>query len=339
MIKSVMTNIKTCQGVLFETPYVLIVGPNGSGKSAIIHAIEAACCQQVWDMGGKNIKKKGDLDRLAREGDNLPQGVEAIVRLDDDEVMTYGDKTKKFRNVIQDALDALTGSSISFCRYIIANGKWVAFDPKGVDHPSWERLTETLGSRRALLKLEEITRKALSTHRGQLKELDAALKHVNLPHLRDLQSQNRAQEETSKQVLSEIHTIMADYAETILSWSSPSLIEQHIPSGMPPLSFSITKNTFHMGFDGASAPSGAETIMLAVALAATFGSFDGTDDIIFILPDRSYDEVTLAKIMRVLRSVPAQGVFVQSAVMPAIDGNLAEYNARKMGWSVIELTG
>ena len=53
---------------------------------------------------------------------------------------------------------------------------------------------------------------------------------------------------------------------------------------------------------------------------------------IFVYPDRAYDAKTLGEMMRVARTFPAQGVFIQSTVEPE------EYDAESMGWHLMDLT-
>ena len=53
---------------------------------------------------------------------------------------------------------------------------------------------------------------------------------------------------------------------------------------------------------------------------------------IFVYPDRAYDAKTLGAMMRVARTFPAKGVFIQSTVGPE------EYNAVEMGWHLMDLT-
>ena len=78
-------------------------------------------------------------------------------------------------------------------------------------------------------------------------------------------------------------------------------------------------------------PSGAETVILAMALGAVL--FD-PDDSLFILPDKAYDSVTLARIMRVARTLPVgAGVFIQSTIEP----DSAEYSPTDMGWDVVKV--
>ena len=82
-------------------------------------------------------------------------------------------------------------------------------------------------------------------------------------------------------------------------------------------------------FDSDFVPSGAETVILAVALAASL--FD-PEDCLFIYPDKAYDPHTLAGMMRVARTLPAcAGVFIQSTIMP--EG----YDPASFGWDLVDL--
>ena len=65
---------------------------------------------------------------------------------------------------------------------------------------------------------------------------------------------------------------------------------------------------------------------LAIALAATVLPMDKS---VIIFPDRAYDAKTLGAMMRVARTIPALGVYVQSPIMPE------DYEPEAMGWQVL----
>ena len=67
---------------------------------------------------------------------------------------------------------------------------------------------------------------------------------------------------------------------------------------------------------------------LAAALAASVLDVENS---LLIYPDRAYDAKTLGAMMRVARSIPAKGVYIQSTIKPE------EYDAEAMGWQVMDL--
>ena len=102
---------------------------------------------------------------------------------------------------------------------------------------------------------------------------------------------------------------------------------KYIPDGMGLPKF-VGGTDVRLGFEHRPVPSGAETVALAIALAATVLPMGKS---VIIFPDRSYDATTLGAMMRAARSIPALGVYVQSTVMP--EG----YEPEEMGWQILKL--
>lgn len=325
MIKTLVTNVKNKLETRwrFEVPYVLIYGRNGAGKSSIIHGLELACFNQVFDAAGKDVKLKRVINQMGDKGNE----VRASILTNDFEKYEYGSGQAGYRNAVQEAMTAMNGGSTALYKFLL---KHVDNNmPMTVVHQQWDaQVKQHGGYRQALLKMDEVVGKALRSHRAKLKELDIVLKYMS-PPTQDLvaqRSQTVLHEAQSKDLSEQIKREMSRfYAEIV-----PELerkMQQYIPERMGKPKFVTTKDA-RLGFEGRPVPSGAESVALAVALAATVLPMDKS---VIIFPDRAYDAKTLGAMMRVARTIPALGVYVQSTVMPE------DYEPKEMGWQVIPL--
>ena len=324
MIKTLVTNVKNRMTTRwkFEQPYVFIEGRNGAGKSSIIHALELACFNQVYDASGKDVKLKRHIEFMMAEG----KDVTASILTNDFMKYEYGDAAG-WHNAVHEALTAMTGGPTGLCKFLLTH---IDNDmPLSIVHQQWDAQVKQHGSyRKALLKMDEVVGKALRGHRTKLKEIDIAMKYGVLlkDELIAQRSQTVLHEAQAKDLSNQIKAEMLRFLECM----RPALEERmvrYMPAGMPAPKF-VTGKDARLGLEQRPAPSGAETVALALALAAAVLPMDKS---VIIFPDRGYDPATLGSMMRVARTIPAIGVFVQSTVKP--EG----YDLEELGWQTIKL--
>ena len=330
MIKTVSSNLKGTRPQDFQSAYVLLLGKNGAGKSRLAHSIELALCGQAVDMAGKDVKLKRRLVQMVA-GEEPVKDVEVAVEMNDGRYYEYGkQRFYRYRNVVKECMDAMTGSGDAFYRFLLQNSSddW----PVKLDYPKWDALVTRHGSyRMGLLKMEETLRKSVTSHRSKLKELDIVLKYHRTDDLvtdREVASNDlKSAQGLLKQVQDRIRSFgrrVADVVEKKAYRWMPVKARRLRIVDMPDGDVCVC-------FDADLVPSGAETVILAMALGAVL--FD-PDYSLFILPDKAYDSVTLARIMRVARTLPVgAGVFIQSTIEP----DSAEYSPTDMGWDVVKV--
>lgn len=323
MIKTLVTNVKNKAELRwrFEVPYVLIHGRNGAGKSSLIHGLELACFGQVFDAAGKDVKLKRHIDLMGSG-----EVIRSAILTNEFEKYEFGDAAG-YRNAVQEAMNAMNGGSMALCKFLLAHVDNNM--PLTVVHQQWDAQVKQHGSyRKAMLKMDAVIGKALRSHRAKLKELDIALKYGVL--LKDEMIAQRSQtvlhEAQAKDLAEQIKREMLRFLEEIAPGVEKEM-EKYIPQGMGKPKF-VTGKDARLGFEGRPVPSGAESVALAIALAAAVLPMDKS---VIIFPDRAYDAKTLGNMMRAARTIPAIGVFVQSTVLP--DG----YDSKDMGWQIIQL--
>jgi hypothetical protein len=148
MIEGIYSNVKGPIDLQLTVPYNLIFGRNGSGKSAVIHSIELGAFDTAYDAAGKDVKAKGALEALAPRGD----GLFCHLTVDGEEV-SWGDRSKKFDNVVAMAMRALAGSHDNLVEFLLTN---IDDDdhPIALDIPGWDARVKHHGSyRKALLEM------------------------------------------------------------------------------------------------------------------------------------------------------------------------------------------
>ena len=325
MIKTLVTNVKNRMTTRFrfESKYVIVNGRNGAGKSALIHALELACFNQVYDAAGKDIKLKRHIEFMT-EGAT----VTASVLTNDFAKYEYRGETAGYLNAVHEATTAMNGGSVAMYKFLLKN---VDNDmPLMVVHQQWDAQVKQHGSyRKALLKMDEVVGKALRSHRAKLKELDIAMRYMPEPSQELIAERSQTilheaqAKDLSEQIKREMHRFYLEIAPAL-----EERMHQYMPEGMQHPRFVKTGKDAKLGLQRRPAPSGAESVALAIALAAAVLPMDKS---VIIFPDRGYDPVTLGKMMRAARTIPAIGVFVQSTVLPE------DYEAQDMGWQIIKL--
>ena len=330
MIKSVRSNLKGTRPQDFQSAYVLLLGKNGAGKSRLAHAIELALCGQAVDMAGKDVKLKRRLSQMVASSE-LVKDVEVAVEMNDGRYYEYGkQRFYRYRNVIKECMDAMIGSGDAFYRFLLEHSSedW----PVKLDYPRWDAMVTQHGSyRKGLLKMEETLRKSVTAHRATLKELNIVLKYHRSEDI-------LADKEVAENDLKSAQGLLKQVQDRIRSFGRriADVVEKKAYRWMPVKTRRLRIVDMPDGdvcvcFNADLVPSGAETVILAMALAAVL--FD-PDDSLFILPDKAYDANTLARIMRVARTLPVgAGVFIQSTIEPDAD----EYSPTDFGWDVVKV--
>ena len=328
MIKTLITNVKQDGGedrlYRFKSPYVLVYGRNGAGKSSVMHGLELACFGKVCDVVGKDIKLKRYIEYLSSEGST----VYSRIHTSENERLSYpkdaGDTGEEYLNAVQLALDAIKGSNVAFAKFLL---KYLESDVE-LDVPihGWDAVvTSSKNHREALLRVEESTSKRLRSHRAKLKELAIVAKYAGSSTTAAERLDAEEDVDKAKRHLKAIHREMFRFVTE--AWGPlMEYMRRFLPDGMGDAELTGTDSDFTLGFENRPYPSGAETVALAVALAAAVLPAERS---IYIFPDRAYDEYTLGRLMNAVRIVPAAGVFVQSTVMPSC------YEAEKLGWQTL----
>ena len=326
MIIEIESNVKGKIKQSFYSNYVAFIGRNGSGKSASVHSLELALFSKAFDASNKDVKQKKRLNMMA-------EGCTVFANARDSETIHHLGEDTQYLNAIQLAQDAMSGGTLALARFICKHMKYAERPDLDIEvaHPHWEEISGKLGVIDALLALEPVVNKSLRHYRDKLKETEVATKYIN--HAPDklalgaimLEAKERA--EACKQAASDIKAGLTTIAlYTVDEWLTKSM-GRWIPDGMGEPVFHFDGTNLVLGFKGRPVPSGAETVCLAVALAAVLLPWDES---IFIYPDRAYDSVTLGDIMRVARTLPAAGVFIQCTSEPV------NYDAESLGWQMIQ---
>jgi energy-coupling factor transporter ATP-binding protein EcfA2 len=328
MIKTLVSNIKTQNMEFrhrFQSPYVLLTGRNGSGKSGLIHALELAVFGQVYDAAGKDIKSKGLVAMLTSNDEPV---VAQAMTTDNMRYDFHEASGPKLLNAMDLSMKAMTGGTNALSKFLL---QYLDDDmPLSIVYQGWDAQVERHGGyREALLRMQEVVGKALRSHRAKIKELDIATKYAsNKQELIEQRSEavlNEAQaKDLDRQIKAEVMRFVRE--------ATPHLekqMESYMPSSMAAPKFHFAGNEVRLGLASGAIPSGAESVALAAALAASVLNVENS---IFVYPDRAYDAKTLGEMMRVARTFPAQGVFIQSTVEPE------EYDAESMGWHLMDLT-
>lgn len=330
MIRSINSNLKGMKETLrFESEYILLLGKNGSGKSTVVHAIELALTGAAADMAGKDVKLKSRLRHL------LPAHYEEDSKLFACAVMgngyqyDYGGwRFAPYRHVVKECMDAMTGSGDAFYRFVLEH----TLDEMEIelDYPLWSQMvTQHKSHRHALLHMETNLRKSLTKHRATAKELGIALKYHRTEEIMADKVQTELAVEDTKALLKEVQERMRSFGRKVADALENQMVRWVPDNGRAPKIIDMPDGTVSVCFDDDFVPSGAETVILAVALAASL--FD-PEECLFIYPDKAYDPVTLAGMMRVARTLPScAGVFIQSTIMP--EG----YYAPDFGWDIVDI--
>lgn len=326
MITEIESNVKGTIKQSFYSKYVAFIGRNGSGKSSYVHSLELALFSKAFDASNKDVKQKKRLDMLAK-------GRTVFANVRDAETTHHLGTDTQYLNAVQMAQDAMSGGTLALARFICKYMKYAERPDLDivVDHPHWREIVDKVGVHDALLKLEPVVNKSLRHYREKLKETEIATKYIT--HEPDklalavimLDAKERI--EACKRAADDVKKGLISTALYVVDECLTKSMERWIPDGMGKPIFHFDGTNLVLGFKGRPVPSGAETVCLAVALAAVLLPWDKS---IFIYPDRAYDSVTLGDIMRVARTLPVAGVFIQCISEPV------NYDAESLGWQMIQ---
>jgi hypothetical protein len=277
----------------------------------------------VRDASGRDSKSKSHLEPLCKG-----EGLFAVVRSTENEFFEWGNKeSPTLRNAVSESMDAITGSTAGLVRFLIeywCDGSHIS---PNIDVPGFESMARRYGYYSALIKMEANLRKSLTKHRATMKEVDICRKHGVEPAGIDVETITASIESTKKW-----HALTMDTMTDIVRGDIPRLVDaliRYMPTRIghqqsPVPDVHTVGKEMRLGLVGRPVPSGAETVALAVALAATV--FE-PEECVYILPDRAYDDDTLESILRVLRSIPCFGAVVTST------GEAVKH----LGWTTVTL--
>ena len=300
------------------TRYVFVHGPNGSGKSAIVHSIEYALTGLVADAAGRDIKSKAHVNTLAN-------GAEAHVEVEFDGAIHTGSKPR-YNNVVADAMAAIQGSGTALVQYMLEHGQVLDSIDTGVtlDYPSWGQWVATEGSvRKALLRIRQAASKALSKARADVKEARTVLKYGEMDGIREMLA-SAVKAEAEANVLKKACDAAA------VEWLKEAWPRRQYGAltDFAGLKFYFIGDEVRLGLAGKGpVPSGAEMVECAITLAALTRHPAVS---VYILPDRAYDPVRLAHLLRKLRMIPAGLVVAQSPILPSESYDLHKF------WEVVD---
>ena len=326
MITQVTSNVKGRGTQSFHSKYVLLHGGNGSGKSSLVHALELGCFKCVHDAAGKDIKVKRHLNYLSpvRQGD-----VTSEISLDTGERLALGSKNSRvFFPAVNIAQQALSGGTNALCRFLLKH--WDSDMELPLSMPEWGTYVESYGSpRHALLHVEDVTQKSLRGCREAKKELEIVRRYVE--GFSDYDGMKKMQDDLEAQHKNTQAEIQRQMRRFVMSNSAAieGAMRRYIPDSLPDAWLAFDGKDIRMGFVDRPVPSGAESVILAVALAAVTLPLE---DSVYIFPDRAYDSKTLGAMMRTASIIPAAGVYIQSTVLPE------DYDAEALGWQIVTLS-
>jgi hypothetical protein len=259
------------------------------------------------------------------------------VHLSDGTIIAWPSTVRPYIDAMGEAMNAVTGSTMNLVLFLMKRDSRIdeVLTQLDIKWSGWKEYCKRFPSyKQALLSGYEGSRATLREVRANIKLFEAMLKHVDDPEKwRHRLALERIREERAKEISKGIETSIKQWIK-----SRFKIIEDRMKVFFPdpegetnwsrigPPKFHVLGKDVRLGYENAIVPSGAETVMLAAALAAAV--IDGPK--LFILPDRAYDAKTLGHMLRVLRTIPDSVVWVQSTVLP--EG----YDATAMGWQVLQ---
>ena len=329
----IRSNVKGRIDLRPRSPYVLLHGRNGGGKSAVVHSVELACFGEVRDAAGRNIKAKHHVAHVAAPGEEL----EAHVSFEGGLSFTWPSKdTYGMVNPISIAMDVMTAGTAKLLVYLLENMD--EDHPVHLDYAHWDLSVQQHGSyRKALVETHKMLSGSVRVYQAKVREHKTVQNWaqgtgdmVSFRAVQMLLEEDQASLDEQKKLLSQVKREMTSFVKGAL----PALEEKmlrHIADEMDAPKFCWVGKDLRLGFEGRPVPSGAESVALAIALAAVTVPDESDSRHVWILPDRAYDQKTLGNLMRVLRSLFCRAVVVQSTVLP--EG----YDYIDNGWDLVEV--
>ena len=329
----IRSNVKGDINIKLGSPYVLLHGRNGGGKSAVVHSIELACFGEVRDAAGRNMKAKHHVAHVAKPGEEL----EAHVSFEGGLSFTWPSKdTYGMVNPISIAMDIMTAGTDKLLVYLLENMD--EDHPVKLDYANWDAVVKSHGSyRQGLVEMHKMLSRSIRAYQTKVREHKTvqnwAQATADMAVFRAVQlllDEDQRSLDNQKELLSQVKNEMTCFVVGAL----PALEEKmlrYTPEEMDPPKFCWVGKDLRLGFEGRPVPSGAETVALAIALAAVTVPDESDSRHVWILPDRAYDQKTLGNLMRVLRSLFCRAVVVQSTVLPE------DYDYIDNGWDLVEV--
>ena len=321
MIRKVVSNLKNSTPVTteFDSKYVLFKGHNGSGKSRLVHGVELGAFDCVVDAAGKDVKSKSHLNATLTDDSEA----EATV-------FTEPNGGGPWTHVMDECMKAMSAGTMGLCRLLLRQLKDDI--PLELDYAGWDAFVSHHGSyRAALLEMEATTNKALRAHRAKVKELETVRKYLTNEGERAAMDALATEAAEKAKKAAALHKGTQAAMRRFVREVAPGIeaqMKRWVPEHIRPR-LHILGNEIRLGTDKGAVPSGAESVILAMGLAATLFQ---PEESIYIFPDRAYDAKTLGAVMRVARTIPCYGMYIQSTVYPD------DYDAKDLGWHTVDLS-
>jgi hypothetical protein len=329
----IQSNVKGHIDIKLQAPYVLLHGRNGGGKSAVVHSVELACFGEVRDAAGRDMKAKHHVEHVARPGEELSShvGFEGGLSFTWPSKKNYG-----MVNPLAIATDVMTAGTDKMLVYLLENMD--EDHPVKLDYANWDAVVKSHGSyRKGLTQMHAMCSKSLRSFQAKVRDHKTVQKWASATgdmvvfrSVQILLEEDQTSLAQQKELLSQVKKEMASFVKGAL----PALEEKmlrYMPDEMDAPKFCWVGNDLRLGFEGRPVPSGAESVALAIALAAVTVPDESDSRHVWILPDRAYDPKTLGNLMRVLRGLFCRAVVVQSTVLP--EG----YDYMGTGWDLVEV--
>jgi len=332
-MKRIQSNVKGHIDIKPCSPYILLHGRNGGGKSAVVHSIELACFGEVRDAAGRNMKAKRHVAHVAAPGEDL----EAHVAFEGGLSFTWPSKdTYGMVNPIAIAMDVMTAATDKLLVYLLENMD--DDHPVTINHALWDWSVQQHGSyRKALVEMHKMLSGSVRAYQTKVREHKTVQNWaqgtgdmVSFRAVQMLLEEDQASLDEQKKLLSQLKEEMVSFVKGALEALEDDML-RYIADEMDAPKFCWVGDDLRLGFEGRPVPSGAETVALAIALAAVTVPDESDSRHVWILPDRAYDQKTLGNLMRVLRSLFCRAVVVQSTVLP--EG----YDYIDNGWDLVEV--
>ena len=321
MIRKVVSNLKNSAPVTteFDSKYVLFKGHNGSGKSRLVHGVELGAFDCVVDAAGKDVKSKTHLNATLTDADEAEAAV-----------LTEPNGGGPWTHVMDECMKAMSSGTQALCRLLLRHLKDDM--PLELDYAGWDAFVSHHGSyRAALLEMESTASKAARAHRAKLKELETVRKYLTSEPERAAMGELSAEVAEKAKRASDLNKATQAAMRRFVKEFAPGIeaqMKRWVPEHLHPR-LHILGNEIRLGTNKGAVPSGAESVILAMGLAAALFK---PEESIYIFPDRAYDAKTLGAVMRVARTIPCYGMYIQSTVFPE------DYDAKDLGWHIVDLS-
>jgi len=370
-ITRVRSNLKRILDVELDAHHVLIVGDNGAGKTSLLNSIELALTGAVRDIAGRDeIRNTAMLAQLKSDQASARDSLFAEVEFDDGSYARWelspAGKVKWTKPqhtplflypLVEEALftaKTLTGGHAKAVRFLydyFATETFVQVVPMPeVDAMVRDRFVDFVRQHKELPRVERLPA-ATDTARGAARQFkrEAQAFQTAVEALRQYASSNTTAIVELEVLASEAEHARAEceaaaafgesWMTEIVMAMNAKITEQvsaFLPGGFD-FDLVLDETTASVGYlcdqHGRVTPSGAQTVLLAAAVAAAAASHKG-GFCVLVTPDRYYSPNTLRALFK-LEDVPVT-TFIQAGAAPR-GRPRAEWQVVDMGaWSYAE---